>query len=308
MNNSLVNVYSTIDRLAIDKVNLPDVFLSPIRIDILKFVHSNMAKNKRQPFSVNQSAGMNTSARSWGTGRAVSRVPRVPGGGTNRSGQGAVTNMCRGGRMFSPTTIWRRWHHKINKTQRKQAIMTAIASSGLVSIVSARGHVIDHIPEIPLVVEGCIESITRTKDATKVLETLGVTEDIQKKKKKKKLRTGKSKLRNRRSRKHLGPLIIFDNNLRCFKNILGVEICSIKHLNLLQLAPGGHVGRLCIWTHNSFTRLNSLFSLFGLEIGNLTSVFIPKNIVTNSNLKIIINSDKVQKALTTKSKYSKKKF
>ena len=50
-----------------------------------------------------------TSAESWGTGRAVSRIPRVQGGGTQRAGQGAFGNMCRGGRMFSPTKIWRRW-------------------------------------------------------------------------------------------------------------------------------------------------------------------------------------------------------
>ena len=34
-----------------------------------------------------------------GTGRAVARIPRVRGGGTHRSGQGAFGNMCRGGRL-----------------------------------------------------------------------------------------------------------------------------------------------------------------------------------------------------------------
>ena len=32
-------------------------------------------------------AGHQTSAESWGTGRAVARIPRVGGGGTHRSGQ-----------------------------------------------------------------------------------------------------------------------------------------------------------------------------------------------------------------------------
>lgn len=31
--------------------------------------------------------GHQTSAESWGTGRAVARIPRVRGGGTHRSGQ-----------------------------------------------------------------------------------------------------------------------------------------------------------------------------------------------------------------------------
>lgn len=50
-------------------------------------------------------AGHQTAAESWGTGRAVSRIPRVPGGGTHRAGQGAFGNMCRGGRMFAPTKV-----------------------------------------------------------------------------------------------------------------------------------------------------------------------------------------------------------
>jgi ribosomal protein L4 len=36
---------------------------------------------------------MQSSAESWGTGRAVSRIPRVPGGGTHRAGQGAFGNV-----------------------------------------------------------------------------------------------------------------------------------------------------------------------------------------------------------------------
>jgi hypothetical protein len=69
-----------------------------------------------------------TSAESWGTGRAVARIPRVGGGGTQRSGQGAFGNMCRGGRMFAPTKIWRRWHRKINITQKRYAVASALVS------------------------------------------------------------------------------------------------------------------------------------------------------------------------------------
>merc|ERR1719382_2390738 len=86
---------------------LPAVFKAPIRSDIVHFVHTNMAKNKRQPYAVNVDAGHQTSTESWGTGRAVSRIPRVCGGGTHRAGQAAFGNMCRGGRMFAPTKIWR---------------------------------------------------------------------------------------------------------------------------------------------------------------------------------------------------------
>jgi hypothetical protein len=47
---------------------LPKVFSAPIRPDIVKHVHTGMAKNKRQPYSVSEKAGHQTSAESWGTG------------------------------------------------------------------------------------------------------------------------------------------------------------------------------------------------------------------------------------------------
>lgn len=74
-------------------VTMPAVFKAPIREDIVHFVHTNMAKNKRQPYAVSRKAGHQTSAESWGTGRAVARIPRVRGGGTHRSGQGAFGNV-----------------------------------------------------------------------------------------------------------------------------------------------------------------------------------------------------------------------
>jgi len=88
-------------------VKLPEVFLSPIRPDIVNDVHTGLNKNHRQAYSVYAKAGHNTAAESWGTGRAVSRIPRVPGGGTHRAGQGAFGNMCRGGHMFAPTKVSR---------------------------------------------------------------------------------------------------------------------------------------------------------------------------------------------------------
>jgi hypothetical protein len=51
-------------------------------------------------------------------GRAVARIPRVSGGGTHRAGQAAFGNMCRAGRMFAPTKVWRKWHVKINQGQK----------------------------------------------------------------------------------------------------------------------------------------------------------------------------------------------
>merc|ERR1711962_297053 len=113
----LITVYNDKNESAGSTVCLPAVFRAPVRPDIVSTIHHEIAKNKRQPYCVNVDAGHQTSAESWGTGRAVARIPRVRGGGTHRSGQAAFGNMCRGGRMFAPTKTWRRWHRKVNVAQ-----------------------------------------------------------------------------------------------------------------------------------------------------------------------------------------------
>jgi large subunit ribosomal protein L4e len=123
-----------------------------------------------------------TSAKSWGTGRAVARVPRVPGSGTHRSGQGCVLQICvEGVECLVLLLIWRKWHHKINKNQRKHAIRSAIASSGISSLITARGHNLNKIPEIPLVLESSVESFSKTNQGQKLLKWMGISDEIKKK-------------------------------------------------------------------------------------------------------------------------------
>ena len=86
--------------------------------DIILARHSSRhLKNSRQPYAVSRSAGHQTSAESWGAGLVVSRISRVPGGGTHRAGQSVYGNMCCGGRMFAPTKIWHRWHRRSQLTR-----------------------------------------------------------------------------------------------------------------------------------------------------------------------------------------------
>merc|ERR1712110_500536 len=139
----LITVYSEKSEATDSNVALPAVFKAPIRPDIVSFIHHEVAKNHRQPYCVNRDAGHQTSAESWGTGRAVARIPRVRGGGTHRSGQGAFGNMCRSGRMFAPTKPWRKWHRRVNRKMRRYAICSAVAASAIPALVMARGHKID---------------------------------------------------------------------------------------------------------------------------------------------------------------------
>jgi len=301
----LISVYS-VDGEVSKSVKLPGVFQAPIRPDVVHFVHTNMAKNKRQPYCVNKYAGKMPSAASWGTGRAVSRIPRVQGGGTHRSGQGAFGNMCRGGRMFAPTKTWRKWHRKVNSTQKRYAVASGVAASGVPSLVMARGHRIDQLSEVPLVVSNQVEKLTKTRDAVQMLKKFGAYDDVEKVISSKTLRAGKGKMRNRRFVQRRGPLIIYDNDngvTRAFRNIPGVELASVDSLNLLQLAPGGHLGRFCVWTQGAFEKLDNVFGTMtrpsSTRKHNGTPYRLPQLQMKNSDLSRLINSDEVQSVVNT---------
>jgi len=100
--------------------------------------------------------------------------------------------------MFSPTKVWRRWHRKINLKQKRLAVASALAASAVPSLVMARGHRVDDVAEIPLVVSDAAESITKTGKAVDMLKALGVYADVAKAAKSKNIRRGKGKMRNRR--------------------------------------------------------------------------------------------------------------
>jgi len=280
---------------------MPGVFLAPVRPDVVHQVHVGLSKNKRQAYCVNKYAGKAVSAASWGTGRAVSRIPRVQGGGTHRSGQGAFGNMCRGGRMFAPTKTWRKWHQKVNVTQKRYAVASALAASAVPALVMARGHKIDELPEVPLVVSNAVETTTKTAAAVALLKKVGAYTDVEKVISSKTMRAGKGKMRNRRFTQRRGPLVIYetDNGItRAFRNIPGVELACVTRLNLLQLAPGGHMGRFCVWTQGAFARLDSLYGTHSKPSTEKTRNKVPYRPpqlqMTNSDLSRLINSDEVQ--------------
>jgi len=284
-------------------IHLPAVFKAPIRPDIVSFVHDKMMKNTRQAYAVSSKAGHQTSASSWGTGRAVARIPRVRGGGTHRSGQAAYGNMCRSGRMFAPTKTWRRWHHRINTNQKRYAMCSAIAATGVPALVLSKGHKVEQIPEVPLAVEDKVESFKKTKEAVALLRRLNAWPDIEKVCKSKRFRAGKGKMRNRRRITRRGPCIVYDkdNGIRkSFRNIPGVTLLNVEKLNLLSLAPGGHVGRFCIWTSGALSKLDALYGTWAKPSEMKTNYNLPQPAVSNSDLTKLMHSEEIQNALRSK--------
>ena len=150
--------------------------------------------------------------------------------------------MCRGGRMYAPLKVWRKWHRKINLKQRRYALVSAIAASGVPSLVLARGtfnflgsrriisfflvpgHSIETVPEIPLVLSDKIQDLKKTKEAVGVLRKIGAWSDILKVYASKHTRAGVGKMRNRRTVMKRGPVIVYDKDngvKKAFRNIPG---------------------------------------------------------------------------------------
>ena len=199
--------------------------------------------------------------------------------------------------MFAPTKVWRRWFRKTNQNQRRFATSSALAATALPSLVLARGHRVEQIEEVPLVIPSEVESYTKTKEAVAVLKALGAYEDVVKASNSRKVRAGVGKLRNRRHTQRRGPLVVYneDNGIvKAFRNLPGVELVSVHRLNLLQLAPGGHVGRFVIWTEEAFKQLDKIFGTYDVASEVKKGFRLPVAKIANPDVTRIINSDEIQ--------------
>lgn len=203
--------------------------------------------------------------------------------------------MCRGGRMFAPTKTWRRWHRRVNTTQKRYAICSALAASALPALVMSKGHRIEEVPELPLVVEDKVEGYKKTKEAVQLLKKLKAWNDIKKVYASQRMRAGKGKMRNRRRIQRRGPCIIYNEDngiIKAFQNIPGITL-----LNILKLAPGGHVGRFCIWTESAFRKLDELYGTWRKAASLKSNYNLPMHKMMNTDLSRILKSPEIQRAL-----------
>jgi large subunit ribosomal protein L4e len=205
--------------------------------------------------------------------------------------------------MFAPTKVWRRWHVKLSLGQKRFATASAIAASASAPLLLARGHRISNVPEVPFVVSSSAFKLAKTSAAVKLLAEIGAAPDIAKVKKSKKLRAGKGKIRGRRWRQRRGPLIVFNpetdgkETALAFRNIPGVEVSSVFALNLLQLAPGGHLGRFIIWTSSAFEALDKVYGSTSEASALKKDFLLPSATVAQPDIAKLINSSEIQTAL-----------
>merc|ERR1719453_232608 len=174
---------------------------------------------------------------------------------------------------------------------------SALAASSLPPLVMARGHRIDDVSELPLVVSDAAQSISKTKAALELLEGLGCGTELTKVAASKKLRSGKGKMRDRKYTMRRGPLVIYaeDSGItRALRNLPGVESCHVDRMNLLQLAPGGSFGRFVVYTEGAFSKLSALFGDSDNAAPEKKGYHLPRAMMTNADVARIINSDEIQ--------------
>jgi large subunit ribosomal protein L4e len=138
--------------------------------------------------------------------------------------------------------------------------------------------------------------------AVKVLEGLGAADDVRRVEDSKSVRAGKGKGRNRRYTTRRGPLLVTadtdsEDLGRAFRNLAGVDIANVDRLSLLQLAPGGHLGRFVIWTKAAFDELEALYGTESVAAAKKSGYLLPRPQMANADLARVINSNEVQSAL-----------
>jgi large subunit ribosomal protein L4e len=231
----------------IGKATLPDVFATPLRPDVIKRAVLAIQSSRRQPQGRDPMAGKRTSAESRGTGMGIARVPRVKGGG--------------GRAAFAPSTVGGRQPHP-PRAEARLALLSAIAATASKDAIGSRGHRIEDVPEIPLIVTDSIEGLMKTSELEAALTNLGVLSDLYRVKDSRKIRAGKGKRRGRKMKQAIGPLIVVAENKGIFNaasNLPGVDVAMINNLNAEMLAPGTHPGRLTLWTNGAIERLDKLY-------------------------------------------------
>tara|TARA_X000000950_G_scaffold280317_1_gene374710 strand:+ start:200 stop:1081 length:882 start_codon:yes stop_codon:yes gene_type:complete len=258
-------------------ITLPTNFETSVRMDLIKLAVASSRANRRQAYGSRAHegkrrpmAGMKHSVEWWGKGRGVSRIMRRTG-----SRRGAQSPHTLGGRRAHGPKVERDWSRKLNQKERRLARDAALAATTDVATVVARGHRLgDGVDSLPIVlgsyteiVDGDstsydIESFNHghaTRKAKAMFEALGLGEDLRRAREGRKIRPGKGTMRGRVHKTPKSVLLVVSRKeglAHAVRNLPGVDVVAVKDLCAEDLAPGGAVGRLTVFTKSAVEAMN----------------------------------------------------
>ena len=251
-------------------VQLPPVFSTPFRPDLIHKAYVHLESHSYQPQGRYPMAGMNVVADTNDppTGRGIARIARAEGGGGRRRGEGAEVASTRGGRQAHPPKSEKRIYKKLNKKENRLALCSAIAATASADLIASRGHRISEYVQVhgdtfPIIADDGISKCTTTQHVTKLLDSLGLSEDVSRLINRK-ARSGLPSLRGRS--KKTGKSILFVTHAkneplhRAVGSLPGVDAKCADNLSVLDLAPGGKSARLVVFTQTAMAQLSQIMS------------------------------------------------
>ena len=247
-----VNVYD-LDGNKKSLIDVPRLFNLKPRKDLIKIATEIASSKNKQVQGRNKRAGLRNTAEGWGTGHGMSRTPRIKGSGFPTARSGGRVPFAKGGRRAHPVKTEKVIEKKINKKVNMLSIISAISASGDLDWVKNRGHKINKVPEIPLVIDDKIQTVKKTK----LMYLIRVKQG-------KKTRAGKGKRRGRKYKGKKSILIVIKDDfgiIKAARNISGIDIVKFENLSIANLAPGGLPGRLILWAQSAFNELKKYEAL-----------------------------------------------
>ncbi|HLP79519.1 MAG TPA: 50S ribosomal protein L4, partial [Acidobacteriota bacterium] len=228
------------------------------RDDLIQRAVLAIQNNNRQQYGAYEHAGMRHAVdlskrrRDYKGvyGKGASRIPKkvMSRNGSQMHLVAANVPQAVGGRNAHPPKPSKDWTQKINDDERKKAIRSALSAVVDKKIVGERGHKIP--ASYPFLLDSSFESIAKTKDFFAALNTIGFDNELVRSSVKR-IRAGKGKLRGRRYKRTVGPLVVVSdacNASKAAKNIPGVDVVKVSQLNVEDLAPGCVAGRAVLFT------------------------------------------------------------
>jgi len=227
------------------EVELPDVFETTHRPDLIKRAVLAARANRTQDAGTDEYAGLRTPAESQGSGRGMAHVPR-------QDGRAREVPQAVSGRPAHPPKAETDRGLEINTKERKLATRSAIAATADSEVVAERGHDFDDDVEFPLVVDDEFEDLMKTQEAVDVLESLGVYADVERAEDGKSVRSGRGTTRGRKYTEPKSVLVVTSEEPSlAARNLAGADVATADEVNAEDLAPGTAPGRLTVWTESA---------------------------------------------------------
>jgi large subunit ribosomal protein L4e len=238
------------------QVELPAVFSTPLRPDLIRKAVNVAQANRRQRYGAMPVAGERPSVEWPGKGRGMARTPRKK----QASDAAFVPNAFKGRRAHPPESR-HFWDEKINAKERRLAIASALAATAQAELVKGRGHKVDDKVALPMVVTDDFVSAPKTQDLAEALGKLGLGADLARAKDGIHVRAGMGKLRGRAYRTPRSVLLVtVDGKAPAAMNLAGVDVVAARNLSAEDLAPGGDPGRLTVYTQGAIASIKEAYA------------------------------------------------